>query len=210
MRRWVWVVALLLTILVVTPRAQFLLGGALMAAGYGLQDRLHDYDFHHHDDISPEEVWAELKGQNALVASLRSRFPRSTVHPLVALLVCMDARLDTNELTGDARRDYYVVRTAGSVLDAEEGDMLELAVANGVKVVVLTRHSDCAAEKAATDPVARQRYPALIKSVDARDAHVKAFLERPLIAAKLASKELLVEEMMIDTQSNELAPLAAH
>lgn len=31
-------------------------------------------------------------------------------------------------------------------------EMLELAVANGVKVVVLATHTDCAAEKVAGDP----------------------------------------------------------
>ena len=59
----------------------------------------------------------------------------------------MDARIDTNELTGDTRHYYYVIRTAGSVLSEREEEMLELAVENGVELVVLTTHSDCAAEK---------------------------------------------------------------
>lgn len=40
---------------------------------------------------------------------------------------------------------------------AEEEEMLDLAVANGVKVIVLTRHSDCAAEKVAKDPALREK-----------------------------------------------------
>ena len=44
--------------------------------------------------------------------------------------------------------------------------MLELAVENGVKLVVLTTHSDCAAEKAASEPETRKRYPALAQAVD--------------------------------------------
>ncbi len=193
-------------------RLQFLFGGALLNLGYGLQDRLHEYDFHAHESVSlkPAEVWAELKGQNALAASVRSYLPRSVAHPLVALLVCMDARLDTNDLAGDTRRDYYVIRTAGSVVEAAEADMLELAVANGVKVVVLTRHTDCAAEKAAKDPQARARYPALTSSVDAREEHVKAFLARPFIAQKIADGDLLVEEMLINTSSGLLELVTAH
>ena len=44
----------------------------------------------------------------------------------------MDARIYTNELVGDTRRYYYIVRTAGSVLAPPEQEMLELAVLNGV------------------------------------------------------------------------------
>ena len=62
---------------------------------------------------------------------MRTRFPRSTNHPVIAMLVCMDARIDTNELAGDTRHFYYIVRTAGSVMAEQEEDMLELAVANG-------------------------------------------------------------------------------
>ena len=72
----------------------------------------------------------------------------------------MDARIDTNELLGDTRHYYYIIRTAGSVLSPREEEMLELAVENGVKLVVLTTHSDCAAEKAASEPETRKRYPA--------------------------------------------------
>jgi hypothetical protein len=40
---------------------------------------------------------------------------------------------------------------------AEEEEMLDLAVANGVKVIALTRHSDCAAEKVVKDPALREK-----------------------------------------------------
>ncbi|MFZ5444704.1 MAG: carbonic anhydrase [Myxococcota bacterium] len=190
--------------LLMVPRVQFILGGALVNVGYRFQDHLHAYDLEHHEDITPAQVWDEFKRQNELAASVRDQFPRSTRHPVVALLVCMDARIDTNELTGDTRRNYYIVRTAGSVIGAEEADMLELAVNNGVKVLVLSRHSDCAAEKAAKDPAAREKYPALVQSVDERDAKVKAFLARPVIAEKLARGELLVKEVLIHTENEHL------
>jgi carbonic anhydrase len=128
------------------------------------------------------------------------------VSHVVALLVCMDARIDTSELAGDSRRYYYVVRTAGSVLGEEEQEMLELAVINGVKVVVLTRHTDCAAEKLAADPVRRAQFPRLAAAVDERAAHVEAFLKRPLIAERVAKGELRVEQLVIDTRDDELLP----
>ena len=91
----------------------------------------------------------------------------------------MDARIDTNELTGDTRHYYYIVRTAGSVLSEREEEMLELAVENGVELVVLTTHSDCAAEKTAALPEKRKLYPALAKAVDERDQRIREFLARP-------------------------------
>jgi Carbonic anhydrase len=186
------------------PRARFLVGGAMVNLGYRFQDDLEQYDFKHHEDITPTEVWDELKEQNELASSVRAKFPRATHHPLVAMLVCMDARIDTNELTGDTRREYYVVRTAGSVIGAEEADMLELAVNNGVKVLVLTRHTDCAAEKAAKDPAAREKYPALVQAVDEREARVKEFLARPNIAARIAAGTLVVKELLVDTATEHV------
>lgn len=184
-----------------SPRAEFDTGGALVNAGLRLQDRLHRYDLKH-DDATPTQIWTELQRQNDVSAAVRRQFPRSTEHPLVAMLVCMDARIDTSELAGDTRRYYYLVRTAGSVLGDREQEMLELAVRNGVKVVVLTRHSDCAAEKVAADPDKRAQYPALAAAVDARDAEIRRFLARPLIAQRIAAGELLVKMVSIDTASD--------
>lgn len=207
-RRWLAVIGAVLLVgaalFSLSQHAQFLLGGALVNVGYRLQDHLHDFDFVHKEDITPEQVWTEFRAQNELASSVRQRFPRSTYHPLVALLVCMDARIDTNELAGDTRRNYYVVRTAGSLLSPEEQDMLELAVANGVKVIVLTRHTDCAAEKVAADPVQRARFPSLVASLDQRQAHVRDFLARPAIAQKLAAGQLLVKQYVIETDTEHL------
>lgn len=82
--------------------------------------------------------------------------------------------------------------------------MLELAVLNGVKVLVLTRHTDCAAEKVAADPEMRAQFPRLSVAVDERSARVAEFLKRPLIAERLASGELLVEQLFVDTRSDHL------
>lgn len=191
-------------VMLASPRAQFLTGGALVNAGFRMQDHLHAYDLEHEHDVTPDHVWKEFLEQNELAAKVRETFPRSTEHPVMALLVCMDARIDTAELAGDTRRYYYVVRTAGSVMGPEEGDMLELAVANGVKVVVLTRHTDCAAEKVAASPEKRAQFPALSEAVDKRAERVAEFLKRPLIAEKIAKGELIVKEMFVDTQNEHL------
>jgi hypothetical protein len=187
-------------------QTQFILGGAMVNIGYRLQDHLESYDFEHHEDISPEEVWQEMQKQNALAASVREWFPRTGRHPLVALVVCMDARIDTNELTGDTRRYYYIIRTAGSVLSEREEEMLELAVENGVELIVLTTHSDCAAESVAASPTKRDRFPALAQAVDERDQRIREFLARPTIASNIAAGKLAVKLINIDTMTERMLP----
>jgi hypothetical protein len=187
-------------------RVQFMAGGALVNVGYRMQDHLDAYDFVHEHEITPEQVWNEIIEQNAMSAAIRDWVPRTPRHALVAMVVCMDARIDTNELTGDTRHYYYIVRTAGSILSEREEEMLELAVANGVKVIVLTTHSDCAAEKVAASPEKRVLYPALAEGVDERDKRVKELLARPAIAEKIAAGELLVKSINIDTMTERMLP----
>ncbi|MBK5291104.1 MAG: hypothetical protein JJE04_05320, partial [Acidobacteriia bacterium] len=82
-------------------------------------------------------------------------------------------------------------------------EMLELAVDNGVKVVVFTTHSDCAAEKAGADPAKRAKYPELSRALDERKMRFQEFLERAPIKARLASGDLIVKWMNLNT-ANEL------
>jgi hypothetical protein len=189
-------------------RTQFILGGAMVNLGYLMQDHLESYDFQdeHKHEISPDDVWTEIQEQNSLAAAVREWLPRTVRHPLVALVVCMDARIDTNELTGDTRRYYYVIRTAGSVLSEREEEMLELAVESGGDLVVLTTHSDCAAEKAAASPEQRKRYPALAQAVDERDARIREFLARPAIASSITAGKLIVKLINIDTMTEKMLP----
>jgi hypothetical protein len=186
------------------PSVEFIVGGAMVNLGFRLQDRLGKYDFQHDDSITPDQIWEELVAQNELAADVRDVFPRSVRHPVVAILACMDARIDTAELVGDTRRYYYIVRTAGSVLGPPEQEMLELAVLNGVKVLVLTSHSDCAAEAAAADPEKRAQFPALRDLMDSRTQRIHEFLERPTIRAAIDRGELEVKYGRIDTDTDRL------
>jgi hypothetical protein len=186
-------------------RIEFVIGGALVNLGYRLQDPLEEYDFEHHRP-SAAEVWNEFLQQNKMAASVRARWPRTPRHPVIAMVTCMDARLDTNEIAGDTRRYYYVLRLAGSVISVVEEEMLELAVANGVKVVVFTTHTDCAAEKVARDAVKRASFPNLSKGIDQRQARYEEFLARPEIQKRLATSELLVKWMDLDTADEHIVP----
>jgi len=212
-RKWFGIAAAVLVVFVLWVlfttaghRAQFVAGGALVNIGYSMQDHLEAYDFVHHHEITPEQVWDEVIEQNAMSAMVRDWLPRTPRHPLVALVVCMDARIDTNELMGDTRHYYYIVRTAGSILSEREEEMLELAVANGVELIVLTTHSDCAAEKVAASPEKRALYPAIAAGIDERDHRLNELLARPAIAEKIAAGELLVKSINIDTMTERMLP----
>jgi hypothetical protein len=186
-------------------KIQFVTGGALVNLGYRMQDHLEDYDFEHHH-ATPDQIWTEFSKQNQMAASVRTLFPRATRHPVIAMVTCMDARLDTNEISGDTRRYYYILRLAGSVLAEKEEEMLELAVSNGVKVVVFTTHTDCAAEKVAADPERRKKFPHLSISVDERGRRFAEFMARPLIREETSKGELIVKWMDLDTRNESIAP----
>jgi hypothetical protein len=193
-----------------SPRVEFVVGGALVNVGFRLQDRLGQFDFEHDESITPNQIWRALERQNELASGVRGFFPRTARHPVVAVLACMDARIDTSELVGDTRRYYYIVRTAGSVLSPAEQEMLELAVLNGVKVIVLTTHTDCAAEAAAADPAAREKFPALISLMDERALRVEEFTARPVIRDAIAAGELEIKHARIDTNTDRLVVEAKH
>ncbi len=189
---------------VLFPKAEFVLGGAMINLGYRLQDRLGHYDFIHDESITPEEIWEALLRQNDLAADVREMFPRTARHPVVAVVACMDGRIDTNELVGDTRGYYYVVRTAGSVLSPAEQEMLELAVLNGVRLVLLTTHTDCAAEAAAADVELEKKFPAMTSLVDERERSIEEFMARPFIRDSIAAGKLTVKRARIDTANERL------
>jgi carbonic anhydrase len=186
-------------------KMEFMLGGAMITLGYHLQDRVQNFDFHH-EHATPQQVWTEFLEQNRMSSFVRSAWPRTNHHPEVILVTCMDGRLDTNEIAGDTREYYYVLRLAGSVLSLKEEEMLELAVANGTKLVVFTTHSDCAAEKVAGDPARRPQFPNLSKAVDERQQRFEEFLTRDMIREKTSSGHLLVKWMDLDTRTERLEP----
>lgn len=189
---------------IVSDELEFTLGGALIDLGYRFQDPIEP------EHITPDDVWEEVQAHNALASDVRERFPRSVHHPVAALLVCMDARIDTNELVGDTRRYYYIVRTAGSVMGEREEEMLELAVVSGVKLIVLTTHTDCAAERVAASSEMRERFPHLAAGVDERQGRVDEFLARPLIAERMRTGQLIVRHARIDTATGRMLPPHDH
>ena len=210
MRRWKLLIAAVVGIGVAVwywggDSLQFEMGGAMINLGYRLQDPVANYDFAH-EHPNPPQIWEQFLRQNHMAARVREQWPRSVRHPVIALVTCMDGRLDTNEIVGDTRRYYYVLRLAGSVLSPKEEEMLELAVDNGVEVVVFTTHTDCAAEKVARNPEQRAKYPNLVKAIDERESRFQEFLARPIIREKVNEGHLMVKWMDLDTRNERVEP----
>jgi len=88
--------------------------------------------------------------------------------------------------------------------------MLELAVLNGVKIILLTTHTDCAAEAAAANPEAREKFPALISLMDERERRIEEFMARPTIREAIAAGELQVKHARIDTTTDRLVVEEVH
>ncbi len=62
----------------------------------------------------------------------------------IAILACMDARLQPTKLLGLAEGDAHVIRNAGGVVT--DGDIRSLAISQrllGTKEIVLIHHTDC-------------------------------------------------------------------
>lgn len=191
--------------LLLSHRVQFVLGGAMINLGYRFQDHV-KHGVAHPENQTPNKMWEEIKGQNKLSSSIRAMFPRTTHRPKVAILLCMDSRLHDNELTGDTRQLYYIIRTAGSVLPKVEQDMLELSIEKGVEVVVLTTHGDCAAVKASKDEIMSKKLPYLCDAVKSRKKDIQDFLERPSIKKKIETGKLIIVNAHVDTTTGMLVP----
>lgn len=186
--------------LLLNHRVQFVLGGAMINVGYRFQDHI-KHGVAHPENQTPNKMWKEIKKQNKLASSIRSMFPRTTHRPKVAILLCMDARLHDDELTGDSRQLYYIIRTAGSVLPKVEQDMLELSIEKGVEVIVLTTHEDCSAEKASKDKVMSKKLPYLCDAVKSRQKDIQDFLARPSIKERIESGKLIIVYAHIDPKN---------
>ncbi|MCU0823074.1 MAG: hypothetical protein MUF77_00345 [Leptospira sp.] len=191
-------------------KVQFILGGAMVNLGYRFQDHLEDHlmdnndDPYSHDIKSPDSILNSILVQNNLSSSVREFFPRTNRHPMITMLICMDSRIDTTEIFGDTRKFYYIIRNAGSTLSDKEEDMIELTVRNGVRLIILTTHTDCAAEKVYNSATEKKHYNALAVAMKERKLRFKNLRKRPFLAHKLDSGELKIIELHVDTVSGKL------
>ena len=85
-----------------------------------------------------------LRNAKAYAASFeKSDLPMAPARK-VAVLACMDARLDPNALLGLAQGDAHVIRNAGGVVT--EDQIRSLAISQrrqGTEEIILIHHTDC-------------------------------------------------------------------
>jgi hypothetical protein len=176
------------TAVATSDELDFAIGGALIDLGY-FASRIRIASA----PASPDALWTALLAHNHAAADVRAAFPRTVHHPEVALVVCMDARIDTNELVGDTRRYFYVLRLAGSVMSEREEEMLELAVDNGVRARRAHDPHRVRGRPRRADPRCAPATRAWPSGVDEREARRAEFVARPDIAARLRDGTLRVE-----------------
>jgi carbonic anhydrase len=187
-------------------KALFFMGGALINVGILVQGFETDYNFAKKENrITPDEVLEEVVIQNNVSSLVKEFFPTNHHPPLVVIVLCMDSRISTEELLGDTRDFYYIIRTAGSVIRDKEMEMIELAVVEkNAKLVILTEHTDCAAEKIAASETKSKIYPSISRAIHDRQREIAKFLQRPQIQTRIQNHTLLVKKANIDTNSNKM------
>ena len=206
-RKWL-LISLMVSFLIFVSfneKAHFFIGGIFINIGYRFQDHVDHEHFNYEKGASGLLLQLEdLVKKNKQASLVRKYFPRSVQHPKIALLTCMDARIDTVELVGDTRRSYYTVRTAGSVLEPLQQEMFEMAVEGGVQIIVLTSHTDCAAEKVANS-AEYKKFIHLSAGINERQLNIKNFLSRRFISQKIHNGDLIVVETLIDTKNGNMS-----
>lgn len=195
--------SLILIFILSNEKIHFFVGGVFINIGYRFQDHVDHADDNSHSP--PKTQINNLLKRNQISSYVRKLFPRSVQHPKIAILTCMDARLDTVELMGDTRRSYYTIRSAGSVMDPLQQEMLELSVEGGVNVIVLTKHTDCAAEKAVKDGLRSLRYKHLSDKIRSREQDIHNLLNRELISSKIKKGELIVLDAIVRTEDGSMS-----
>lgn len=182
----------------------FLGGGGLISVGHVMQEMVSGGRYSDVDHATPEEVLANILDANQKAAWVRERVPGKVRQPQALIVMCVDPRLDARVVLGDSRDYYDVLRIPGSILSEEAIEAVELGVEKHVvKVVLITRHTDCAAEKVAASQDA-DHFPALSDAVRSREAMFDELLARPIIAKRIASGDLIVRRFMIDTETDRL------
>lgn len=126
--------------------------------------------------------------------------------PLALVVICMDSRFSLSRLLADARSYlWFKVRNAGSILSEAILDTMELAVVEkGVRLIVYTFHTGCAAEKGCSAKPGR--YQHLEEALGQRADMLEAFMQRPAVAALIEAGHLHVEISLIDTATGRLRP----
>lgn len=160
---------------------------------------------------SPHELLGEVERWNRLesrAARLRRPWMRHPVAPDVALVRCMDARFSGRETMGGLLGWCFDLGTPAGISPPLVLAGLEVAVlVRGVRLVIFSEHSDCAAKRTAADPAWGERAAALADEIARMGKRRQEFVERPAIATRIRAGELVVVAGWHDEETQRLVDL---
>lgn len=150
---------------------------------------------------SPEQVLGNVLRYNARASRVRK--PAFDGRTWVAVVRCMDRKLDMGRVFGDMKFVDDIANPYGAVTPREI-EALQLAVSkHGVRLVCLLTHTDCAALAVASGPDG-SAWPLISAAVDATPRHVEALLQAPVIAPALKAGTLAVIRATVITGTDRL------
>lgn len=88
-------------------------------------------------------------------------FPPREPRRRLAVLTCMDARIDPIRVLGLDVGDAHVLRNAGAIVTDDVARSLEVSRTMGVEEVVVVGHTDCAAFPEGVEDAVREAVRAL-------------------------------------------------
>jgi len=158
---------------------------------------------------SSESILRERMLENGVVAFLNRLAPSvGERHPNMLVVICMDPRISSRDLFLDHRDGMIdTLRLPGSAPTKAALETARLAIeAHHVKLVLWTRHTDCAMERVANDPAISSRYPELRDAVRNYAGILRDFLNSAPIASRCRSGDLQFHFGIIDTKTGRISP----
>jgi carbonic anhydrase len=74
----------------------------------------------------------------------------------LAVVTCMDARVNVERILGLEEGDAHIIRNAGALVTADVKRSLEASRSLGTEQVILVLHTDCAVRSGDLDALARE------------------------------------------------------
>jgi carbonic anhydrase len=74
----------------------------------------------------------------------------------LAVVACMDARVNVERILGLEEGDAHIIRNAGAVVTADVKRSLELSRSLGTERVIVMLHTDCGGRSGDIDALARE------------------------------------------------------
>lgn len=185
---------------------------ALERAAWWCSDRLYDlallirhgsesFTLYWLEDPAPDRILSRLLAYNARASAVRKA--PFTGKTWIAVVRCMDRKLDMSRIFGDMKFVDDIANPYGAVTPREI-EALQLAVAkHGVRLVCLLSHTDCAALAIAHGDQG-ESWPLTTAAVDETPQYIEQLLRAPIIAPVLLAGHLAIIRATVITGTDRL------